>query len=78
MPDVILVDWILAGTTVQEFLAVLNSIPAAKRPFVIYCTTENDSADITRAFAAGADAYVMKPFDRESLVGKFVSLGLAA
>jgi two-component system, chemotaxis family, chemotaxis protein CheY len=78
LPDVILLDWILPGTTVADFLSSLALIPGEKRPFVIYFTTEYDSGEIRRALAAGADAYLMKPFDGDMLVEKFTENGLAA
>jgi two-component system chemotaxis response regulator CheY len=71
MPDVILLDWLLPDMKAVEFLSALRLSAGGKRPFVIYCPTEYDPADISRAFAAGADDYLMKPFDRKSLVAKF-------
>jgi two-component system chemotaxis response regulator CheY len=78
MPDVLVLDWLLQDMTGLEFLATLRLQAPPKRPFVLYFTTENDSAEISRAFSAGADDYLMKPFDRESLVRKFAATGLAA
>jgi two-component system chemotaxis response regulator CheY len=40
-------------------------------------SAEIDRRMIARALMAGADEYVMKPFDREILVEKLSSLGLA-
>ncbi|HKZ95475.1 MAG TPA: response regulator [Hyphomicrobiaceae bacterium] len=78
MPEVILLDWQLPDLTVVEFLSALRFSTGGKRPFVIYCTTENDIADIQRALTAGADDYLIKPFDRASLVGKFSEVTLIA
>jgi two-component system chemotaxis response regulator CheY len=44
---------------------------------VVFCTTENDIAHIRAAIAAGADEYVMKPFDRETLQSKLQIVGAA-
>jgi two-component system chemotaxis response regulator CheY len=44
----------------------------------VFCTTENDMAHITRAMHAGADEYVMKPFDGEILQSKFQQVGMVA
>ena len=38
---------------------------------------ENDIAHIRAAIAAGADEYVMKPFDRETLHSKLQIVGAA-
>ncbi|MBV8870433.1 MAG: response regulator, partial [Acetobacteraceae bacterium] len=45
-------------------------------PAVVFCTTENDIAFITRAIEAGAQEYIMKPFDAEILLGKLAQIGL--
>jgi two-component system chemotaxis response regulator CheY len=77
-PDIILLDWHLPGMTTVEFLSALRFSGASKRPFILFCTTDNDPLELTRAFAAGVDAYMMKPFDRQSVVEKFTETGLAA
>jgi two-component system chemotaxis response regulator CheY len=43
---------------------------------VVFCTTENDVAHIARALHAGADEYIMKPFDKEIIAAKFQQVGL--
>ena len=48
-----------------------------RKPKVIFCTTENGIAHIRAAIDAGADEYVMKPFDRETLESKFQLVGVA-
>ena len=47
------------------------------QPKVVFCTTENDIGHIRAAIAAGADEYVMKPFDRETLHIKLQLVGVA-
>jgi len=78
MPDVILLDWHMPVMGAFEFLAALNVAAKGRRPFVIYCTTENDPVDLSRALASGADDYILKPFNREALESKFYELQLAA
>jgi len=48
-----------------------------RRPKVVFCTTENGMAHIRAAIEAGADEYVMKPFDRETLESKLQIVGMA-
>ncbi len=67
MPDVILLDWLMPGMTGHEFLTAFKALPADRKAVVIYCTTENDAADLAQAFAGGASDYMMKPFDRNML-----------
>ena len=44
---------------------------------MVFCTTENDVAEITEALGAGANEYIMKPFDRDIIQAKLVEIGLA-
>jgi two-component system chemotaxis response regulator CheY len=47
-----------------------------KQPKIIFCTTENDFAKITEAITAGADEYIMKPFDSDAVKSKLSIVGL--
>jgi two-component system chemotaxis response regulator CheY len=77
MPDVVLLDWNMPVMTGIEFLALLRKYPGGDAPKVVFCTTENDVAHIREAIAAGADEYVMKPFDHETLQIKLQLVGFA-
>ncbi len=76
-PDVVLLDWNMPVMSGIEFLRALQGSDIAPRPRVVFCTTENGTAHIRAALDAGADEYVMKPFDRDTLASKlhFVGLG---
>ena len=76
MPDVILLDWNMPVMSGIEFLHLLRSRPGGDRPKVIFCTTENDVAHIARALHAGANEYIMKPFDKDIVTAKFQEVGL--
>ena len=76
MPDAILLDWNMPRMDGYEFLRVLRRLPDGDRPKVVFCTTENDVAHIARALHAGANEYIMKPFDREIVEAKFQEVGL--
>jgi two-component system, chemotaxis family, chemotaxis protein CheY len=76
MPDVILLDWNMPIMDGYSFLMELRKSPEGQTPKVVFCTTENDMGHITRALEAGADEYIMKPFDKEILATKFQELGL--
>lgn len=77
MPDAILLDWNMPGMDGFEFLRNLRALPDGKAPKVVFLTTENDVAHLARAMHAGADEYMMKPFDRALLTSKFEDVGLA-
>ncbi len=76
MPDVILLDWNMPEMDGMEFLRTLRAQKVEPQPVVMFCTTENDMAHIRAAIEAGADEYVMKPFDREVIEAKFTDVGL--
>jgi two-component system, chemotaxis family, chemotaxis protein CheY len=76
MPDAVLLDWQMPVMGGIDFVSLLRAQPNGDHPVVVYCTTENDPTDIARAIAAGADEYLLKPFDRDSLRGKFADMGL--
>jgi two-component system, chemotaxis family, chemotaxis protein CheY len=42
----------------------------------VFCTTENDLNHIQQALAAGANEYIMKPFDADIIQSKLEQLGL--
>ena len=76
MPEAILLDWNMPVMDGYEFLRALRAMPGGDRPKVVFCTTENDLAHIARAMHAGADEYIMKPFDKEIVVAKLQEVGL--
>ena len=76
MPDAVLLDWNMPVMDGIEFLAALRQEAGGERPKVIFCTTENDADHITRAISAGANEYIMKPFDRDIISAKFQEVGL--
>jgi two-component system, chemotaxis family, chemotaxis protein CheY len=43
---------------------------------IIYCATDNDPTEIARALTAGADDYLLKPFDRDALRAKLAATEL--
>ena len=77
MPDVILLDWNMPVMSGIEFLTQLRGRPDGRSPKVVFCTTENDVAHIREAIDAGADEYVMKPFDHDTLQIKLQLVGAA-
>ncbi len=77
VPDAVLLDWNMPVMSGMDFLRALRDTQLSSRPKVVFCTTENGMAHIRAAIEAGADEYVMKPFDRETLESKLQLVGLA-
>ena len=74
--DLALVDW---NMPVMDGLEMVRQ--ARAQGFVgvkvVMVTVEADNDFILRALEAGADEYLMKPFDEEALSEKLAMLGLA-
>jgi len=75
-PDAVLLDWNMPVMNGIDFLRALGAETLPSRPKVVFCTTENGMNYIRAALDAGADEYVMKPFDRETLESKLQIVGL--
>lgn len=75
-PDLILLDWHMPVMEGIEFIKVLRAMEGGSIPKVVFCTTESEMSHIMQAISAGADEYVMKPFDTEIIRGKLEQIGM--
>ena len=73
--DLALVDWNMPVMDGLEMLKKLRADGYAGLK-VMMVTTEAENDYILRALDAGADEYLMKPFDDEALTEKLAMLGL--
>jgi two-component system chemotaxis response regulator CheY len=78
MPDAVLLDWNMPVMDGYEFLVNLRRLPGGDAPKVVFCTTENGMDHISQALQAGANEYIMKPFDKDIVTAKFQEVGLVA
>jgi two-component system chemotaxis response regulator CheY len=76
MPNAILLDWNMPVMNGIDFLRRLRKMSGGDEPKVVFCTTENDLAHIQEALSAGANEYIMKPFDSDIIQTKFAQIGL--
>ena len=76
VPDLILLDWNMPEMDGITCLRAVRAMNLEPRPIIVMCTTENVLPKITEALAAGADEYIMKPFDRDVLRDKLSQLEL--
>lgn len=76
MPDLVLLDWNMPVMDGMEFIRELRLLSGGDHPKVVFCTTEYDAQHIREAIAAGADEYVMKPFDHDTLYFKLQLIGI--
>ena len=75
MPDVAVVDWDMPVMDGIAFVQELRKLPGGDKVTVIFCAAENDADHMNRALDAGADEYIMKPFDSEIVRSKLILLG---
>ena len=75
MPDLILLDWDMPVMTGIEFIAAVRALPGGTAPKAMFCTSHAETLDIAKGIAAGADEYVVKPFDEPTLRIKLERIG---
>jgi two-component system, chemotaxis family, chemotaxis protein CheY len=74
--ELVLLDWNMPEMDGREVLAIIRSEPKYAKTRVMMVTTESEMSQVSVALEAGASEYLMKPFDRDSLLEKLVLLGL--
>jgi two-component system chemotaxis response regulator CheY len=76
MPRAVLLDRNMPVMDGIGFLRALRAEYGPDDPVVVMCTTEAGTEKILEGLEAGANEYVMKPFDEESLRDKLAQVGL--
>lgn len=76
MPDLILTDWQMPVMSGPEFVAALRAIPTPREPTVVFCTSKGTAKDVHEGIRAGADDYIVKPFEESALRAKLEKLGV--
>ena len=75
MPDFVILDWNLPEGDGVDFIGRLRGMEGGDAPKIVFCTSEVDVAHIARARRAGADEYILKPFDRALVESKLHDIG---
>lgn len=66
-PPLALIDWMMPGIDGIEVCRRVREQNADALPYIILVTARANKADIAFGLNAGADDYVVKPFDRDEL-----------
>jgi len=74
MPNLVLTDWNMPEMDGLEFVQKLRAIPTPHAPTIVFCTSKGDAEDIHEGIGAGADDYIVKPFDEGALRAKLQKL----
>lgn len=78
MPDIVVVDSALPDLPTVEVIRRIRAIPSPIVPHIAICLIEMDVAAIMRAKRAGAQSYILKPFNRAQLLEGFRAMSAAA
>ena len=76
MPNLILTDWQMPVMSGPEFVAALRAIPTPVAPTIVFCTSKGTAKDVHEGIRAGADDYIVKPFEETALKAKLEKLGV--
>ena len=76
LPDLVLIDQEMPVMDGRTYLTALRTLSGGDKVVAIFCTTQSEVAEIELALAAGADEYIMKPFDSDIVRSKFELLEL--
>ena len=69
-PDLVLLDVVLPRLSGFEICKLLRADPRTRKVKIIMVTGLDRGGDVEKAFAVGADDYLVKPFDTERLLKK--------
>ena len=70
LPDLILLDWMLPGSSGVELARRLRADPRTRNVPIIMLTARGDEKDKVMGLEAGADDYITKPFSPRELVAR--------
>ena len=74
--SVFLVDWNMPEVSGLEFVKRVRTIPTYAQVPLMMVTMETEIEQMQRAFEAGANEYVMKPFTEEIITDKLRLMGV--
>jgi len=75
-PDLVLVDWNMPEMNGLDFIKAVRANPSFSNLPLMMVTTETEMERMALAFMAGVNEYVMKPFDKATILDKLQLLGI--
>lgn len=70
-PHLVVTDWIMPGMDGPELCRALRTGPRGALLYIIMLTMHEEEARLIEAFEAGANDYLVKPFNRRVLAARF-------
>lgn len=74
--ELALVDWNMPEMDGLQFVIAARERPELDGMRIVMVTTETEADRVVEALEAGADEYIMKPFDRDMLLAKLAMVGI--
>ena len=75
--DMAMVDWNMPEMNGYDFIVAVRSDHSLDNLRLVMVTTETEMSHVAQALSAGANEYVMKPFNKEIILEKLNVLGIA-
>jgi len=72
-PSLVILDWMMPGLDGPEICRRVRAQVRAIRPYIILLTAKGLRDDIVAGLDAGADDYVIKPFDQAELKARLIA-----
>ena len=66
-PQMAILDWVMPGLSGPQVCRGVRALRQLQRPYLLLVTSKNNRAEEIAGFEAGADDYVVKPFQAEEL-----------
>lgn len=76
LPDLVMVDWNMPEMNGLDLVRLVREDSRFDTVRLIMITTETEMDNVAAALQAGANEYIMKPFNREVILGKLNLLGV--
>ena len=74
LPDVVVVDWMLPGSTGIELVRRIRRDAHTAQLPLLMLTARGEETDMLRSFEVGVDDYVTKPFSPRELIARIKAL----
>jgi len=70
VPQIVITDWMMPEMTGVELCSQLRRSQAGSKMYLIVVTAREDDEQVVEAFDAGADDYIVKPFNPRILIAR--------
>lgn len=74
-PGIAILDWMMPSMNGIEVCRTLRQKKTKIPPYLILLTSNNDKKNVAKGLDAGADDYILKPFDRDELKAR-INVGI--